>query len=131
MPTQQPVELILLRQVASHLIVPIWLMDHEGNLIYYNEPAEGLLGGQFDDAGPIHAEDLATVFRVTDLDGEPLEDKGLPVVASLIDQKPAHGSLRFCGLDGIWHDVQVSAVPLEGQGGRFMGVFATFWEITP
>jgi hypothetical protein len=32
-------------------------------------------------------------------------------------------------MDGIWRDVEVSAIPLEGQGGRFLGVFVTFWEI--
>ncbi|MGD2061006.1 MAG: PAS domain-containing protein [Acidimicrobiia bacterium] len=130
MPPQQPVELILLRQLASYLNIPIWLMDHEGNLVYYNQPAEGLLGTQFDDAGPLHAEDLATLFRVTDLEGRPLEDKKLPVVAALIDQQPATGRVRFCGLNGVWHDVEISAIPLEGQGRRFLGVFATFWEIT-
>lgn len=127
---QQPIELILLRQLASYLNIPIWMMDQEGNLVYYNEPAEALLGVQFDDAGPLHAEDLTTMFRVTDLNGEPMEDKGLPVVAALIDQQPANGELRFCGMDGAWRDVEVSAFPLLGQGGRFLGVFATFWEIT-
>jgi PAS domain S-box-containing protein len=130
MPPQQPVELILLRQLASYLNIAIWVMDHEGNLVYYNEPAEGLLGAQFDDVGPVHAEDLATMFRVTDFDGQPLEDKELAVVIALIDQQPSTGRVRFCGLNGVWHDVEISAVPLEGQGGRFLGVFATFWEIT-
>lgn len=131
MPEQQPVELILLRQLASYLNIAIWMMDHEGNLVYYNEPAEGLLGTQFDDAGPLHAEDLSTLFRVTDLAGKPLEDKDLPIVAALVDQRPTNGSIRFCGLDGVWHDVEVAAIPLEGQGGRFLGVLASFWEITP
>lgn len=131
MSSQQPVELILLRQLASYLTIPIWMMDSEGNLAYYNEPAEGLLGAQFDDAGPIHAEQLADMFKATDLDGTPLEDKDLPVVKALIDQRPANGTIRFCGLDGVWHDVEISAVPLNGQEGRFHGVMATFWEITP
>lgn len=131
MSSQHPIELILLRQLASYLTIPIWMMDSEGNLVYYNEPAEGLLGAQFDDVGPIHAEHLATMFKATDLDGEPLEDKDLPVVKALIDQRPATGTIRFCGLDGIWHDVEISAIPLDGQGGNFHGVMATFWEITP
>jgi PAS domain S-box-containing protein len=130
MSDQQPVEMILLRQLASYLNIAIWIMDAEGNLVYYNEPAEGLLGAQFDDVGPMHAEDLTTVFRVTDFDGNPLEDKDLPVVAALIDHKPTHGHVRFCGLDGGWHDVEISAMPLDGQGGRFLGVFVTFWEIS-
>ena len=129
MPEQQAVEMILLRQLASYLTLPIWMMDREGNLLYYNEPAERLLGVQFDDAGPIHADQLADMFRTTDLDGEPIPDKQMPAVIALRERSPSHEKIRFCGLDGVWHDVEVSAIPIEGQGGRFLGVCATFWEI--
>jgi PAS domain-containing protein len=128
MPNQQAVETILLRQLASYLTVPIWIMDAGGNLLYYNEPAEKLLGVRFDDAGPINAEQLADLFRVTDMEGEAMPDEGMPVVRALTTRTPAHGSLRFLSLDQIWHDIEVSALPLEGQGGRFLGVFASFWE---
>jgi PAS domain-containing protein len=128
MSAQQPVEMILLRQAASYLTLPIWMMDSDGNLLYYNEPAERLLGVGFDDAGPIHAEQLAAMFKATDLEGTPLDDEQLPVVAALLNRKPAHREIRFCGFDGMWRDVSISAFPVEGQGGRFLGVFATFWE---
>ena len=130
MAPQQPVEMILLRQLASYLALPIWMMDEGGNLVYYNEPAESLLGIQFDDAGPLHAEQLAEMFRTTDLDGNPLDDDDLPVVAAFARRHPAHGQVRFCGMDGVWRDVEISAMPIEGQGQRFLGVFATFWEST-
>ena len=129
MRVQRPVEMILLRQLASYLTIPIWMMDAEGNLVYYNEPAESLLGVQFDDAGPIHADQLAGKFRTTDLEGRPLTDEEMPVVMALNQRSPMHGKLRFCGLDGVWHDVEISAIPIEGQSSRFLGVCATFWEI--
>ena len=37
---QQPIELILLKQVASQLALPIFLVNPGGDLLYYNEPAE-------------------------------------------------------------------------------------------
>ena len=126
---QQPVEMILLRQAASYLTIPVWMMDEQGTLLYYNEPAERLLGVNFDDAGPLHADQLATMFMTTDVNGDPLPDADLPVVTALMKQKPAHNQIRFCGLDGVWRDVEISAMPVEGQGGRFLGIFATFWEI--
>ena len=46
-----PIELILMRQLASHLRVPIFLVDGQGTLLFYNEPAEALLGRRFDEAG--------------------------------------------------------------------------------
>jgi PAS domain S-box-containing protein len=129
MHAQQPVEMILLRQVASYLSIPIWMMDHEGNLVYYNESAEGLLGIQFDEVGPVHAEQLGGMFRLTKIDGSHMDDYEFPVVVALSKREPNHGEVRFCGMDGVWRDVAVSAMPVEGQGGRFAGVFATFWEI--
>lgn len=120
--------MILLRQAASYLTVPIWIMDASGNLLYYNEPAEKLLGVRFDDAGPLHAEQLADLFRVTDPDGTPMPDEAMPVVKALLNRTPSHGMLRFLSLDETWREIEVSALPLEGQGGRFLGVFASFWE---
>lgn len=129
MSPQQPIEMILLRQLASYLTIAIWMMDKDGNLVYYNEPAERLLGVTFDDAGPIHADQLSDLFRATDLEGNPLADSGLPIVQALAKQQPTHGRIRFCGMDGIWRDVEIAAIPVEGQASRFLGVFATFWEL--
>ena len=121
--------MILLRQLASYLTLPIWMMDEGGNLLYYNEPAEKLLGIRFEEAGPITAAQVATLFRTTDLSGDPISDDETPVVQALTSRFPAHRAIRFCGFDGVWRDVEISAMPLEGQSGRFLGIFATFWEI--
>jgi PAS domain-containing protein len=126
---QQPVEMILLRQLASYLAIPMWMMDESGNLIYYNESAEGLLGVQFDDVGPINSESLVGAWHVTQLDGEPLPDYEFPVLVALSKRTPAHRAIRFQGMDGVWRVVEVTALPIEGQGGRFLGVLATFWEV--
>lgn len=128
MAPQQSLEMILLRQLASYLASPIWIMDASGDLLYYNEPAEELLGVQFDDAGPIQASDLASMFKVTDLNGEALPDSELPVVIALTKRLPAHRALQFHGLDGVRREVEVTAMPVVGQGDRFLGAFATFWE---
>ncbi|MGH8959308.1 MAG: hypothetical protein ACRDVK_11630 [Acidimicrobiia bacterium] len=125
---QIPVEMILLRQAASYMTLPILMMDAGGSLLFYNEPAERLLGISFDDAGPIAATQLGGLFEATDLDGNPLEDADIPVVAALIHRKPYHRRLRFRGLDGAWHDIEATAIPVEGHGKRFVGVLATFWE---
>jgi PAS domain-containing protein len=129
MRNQQPVEMILFRQVASYLAIPVWMMDDEGNLAYYNEPAEALLGIRFDDVGPVHADKIGDVFEITDLDGDPLPDHDLPIVQALETKSPHHRDLRFRRPDNGWRDISVTAIPIEGQGERFVGVFATFWEI--
>jgi PAS domain-containing protein len=42
--SQHDVELILMTQVASYLATPIFVVDPNGDLVYFNEPAEQLLG---------------------------------------------------------------------------------------
>jgi PAS domain S-box-containing protein len=126
---QQPVEMILLRQLASYLAIPMWMMDDTGNLIYYNEAAEGLLGIRFDDVGPITSENLVGAWHVTQLDGSALPEYDFPVMTALSKRKPAHRAIRFQGMDGVWRAVEVTALPIEGQGERFLGVLATFWEV--
>ena len=44
--SQKAIELILMRQLASSLAMPIFLVDPSGNLVFYNEPAEQLLGSR-------------------------------------------------------------------------------------
>ena len=46
-----PIQIILTRQLAGYLSVPLFLVDQKGNLLYYNEPAEVLLVG-VDGRGP-------------------------------------------------------------------------------
>lgn len=125
---QQPVELILLKQWASYLTLPVWLMDDRGNLLYYNEPAEGLLGVRFEEAGRIHADQLAEHFQTTRLDGTPYPNAELPVVVALTDRVPSHDTIRVRGLDATWRILEITAFPVEGQGNRHLGAVAMFWE---
>ena len=109
---QQPIELILLKQWATHIATPVWIMDLGGNLVFYNEPAEGLLGRRFDEAGEFHADELADLFVTTGLDGSPVATKELPVVIALTEHRPAHGEIRIQALDtGESRQIEVTAIP--------------------
>jgi PAS domain S-box-containing protein len=125
---QHPIEIILLRQWAEHMAIPVWIMDASGDLVYYNEPAETILGVRFDEVGVIHADQLSDMFVTSDLDGTPVAGHDLPVVTALQKREPAHRNLRIRAVDGSWRTIQVSAFPLEAQGDRFLGAVACFWE---
>lgn len=127
--SQHPIEIILLRQWASHIAVPIWITDPQGNLVYCNELAEAVTGVHFDEEGDLPVETYAAVFDVCELDGSPMMAEDLPVSIALSKQTAAHRALRFRGLAGDWHTVEVTALPLIGQAGRLLGAMATFWEI--
>ncbi len=125
---QKEIEVILMRQLASYLAMPVFLVDAEGNLLFYNEPAEALLGRRFDEAGEMPKEVWSTAFSARDEDGAPVPPGALPLMVALHEHVPAHRDLRITGLDGVSRKIEVTAFPLEGQGGRHLGAVAIFWR---
>jgi PAS domain-containing protein len=126
---QQPVELILLKQVAGYLATPMFLVDPDGNLLYYNEPAEELLGHRYEETGQMPLEDWGTVFSSTDSLGRPMPPQDLPLARALTDRTPSQGSFFIQGPDGISRNLSVTAVPLEGAGGIDLGALAIVWAL--
>ena len=126
---QREVELILVRQLAGYLTLPIFVVDPEGNLLYYNEPAELLLGLRYDETGEMPVEEWSTVFVPKDDDGAPLPPEALPLVRTLATKAPHHGRMVIDGLDGARRTLDVTALPLIGQHGRELGALAVFWEV--
>jgi PAS domain-containing protein len=61
-----PIQIILTRLLAGHLSVPLFLVDPKGNLLFYNEPAEALLGRRFDETGAMPAEEWSSAFAPVD-----------------------------------------------------------------
>ena len=126
--TSQPVEVILVRQLASYLAIPVWIMGESGNLVFYNEAAGRLVGRAFEHQGPISAGELGELFVTTNEDGSPLPTEELPVWIALTEQRTVHRRLRFEPLAGHPHLVDTTAFPLTGQGDRHLGAVALFWE---
>ena len=51
-----PIQIILTRQLAANLSVPIFLVDSVGNLLFFNEHAEIILGKSFEATGEMPVE---------------------------------------------------------------------------
>ena len=127
---QKEIELILTRQLASHLATPIFLVDAAGVLVYFNEPAEAILGQRFEETGELPAEALAQVFHATGEDGKPIPPAELPLVFALQNGAPAHRRFFIRGLDGVRRCIEATALPLVGHGRQLIGAMTTFWEVT-
>jgi PAS domain-containing protein len=122
------VEVILMKQIASYLAMPIFLVDPEGTLIFYNEPAEALLGQRYDETGEMPMQEWATIFVPTDGEGNQLPPESLPLAIALRDGRPAHDRFFITALNGARHVLSVTAFPLIGQNERELGAVALFWE---
>ena len=123
----QPIERILVRHLGSRLSVPLFLIDTEGTLVFYNEAAEGLLGRRFDEAGEMTFETWTTAFAVRDERGR-IEIDEIALVKALRKGRPAYSHFDITGLDGAVRTLEVAAFPLRGQGGSRLGAVALFWE---
>jgi len=127
--SQREIEIILSRHLAEHLALPIFIVNPTGDLLYYNEPAEKVLGYRFDETGPMPASEWATIFEPFDSHGHSLEPQELPLVIATTKRHPAHKNFWIKGMDGALREIEVTAFPLIGQAGRFIGAVAFFWEV--
>ena len=122
------IELILMRQLASCLAMPIAISDAHGYLIYLNEPAEAVLGVRFDSVQPLASVKVAELLHATDLDGTPLASAELPLRYAIENRRPTHRKFRIASADGIERSVEGTAFPLVSQGGDHVGTVSIFWE---
>jgi PAS domain-containing protein len=128
---QQPIELILLKQLASYLTLPIFLVNPVGDLLFYNEPAEDIVGRRYEETGEMPLSVWRVLFQPESADGKPLAPETLPLVVALTERRPLHGAFDIVGLDGKRRSLSVTAIPIIGLGDRFLGAVALFWEATP
>ena len=126
--TQRDVGLILMRQLASGMAVPMLIADDTGDLLFFNEPAEVLLGQRFDDVGDMPLDRRRRIFNFRDQNGDPLPDDQPPLVVALRERRPVHRRVAIRGFDGNDREVEVTAFPLLGAGGHLIGGVAMFWE---
>jgi PAS domain-containing protein len=122
------IELILTRHLATCIAMPMFIVDPGGSLLFYNEPAEALVGRRFDETGEMTPAEWSTVFEFSDDAGQPVPAGNRPLRVALVERRPAHGTLWASAFDGVRRRIGVTALPLIGQADRFVGAVAIFWE---
>jgi PAS domain-containing protein len=122
------VELILARQHASVLAVPVLLVDARGDTLYFNEPAESILGRRFDEVDALPFEERTAILAPRRESGDPLAVDQLPGMVAMRERRPAHAEFFIHGLDGILRPVEATAIPLENAGGQVLGALIVLTE---
>ena len=123
------IEIILSRQWAEYLCIPVFIVDPDGNMLYYNTPAEKLLGRSFEERGPVPVETWSQTFKPKDAEGRDLPPWELPLVQTLQNREPAHGNFFIESLTGDIHHLSVTSIPIISLSLRFLGAIALFWKI--
>lgn len=122
------IEIILNRQLADCLSIPVFITDTVGNLIYYNEPAELILGKRYEETGEMSVAVWGTIFKPVDEKGNPLAPEDLPLVKTIMNHKPYHKTFYIESLTGKIEKISVTSYPILGRPSRFLGAVALFWD---
>ena len=126
-PEQQPLELILARNLISIISLASILVDVEGTIVFYNDAAGEILGTRFEEMGRIPAEQWAAELGPFDSDGRALPREGLPLNVALTQGRPGYGRF-FTKVEAGLLEVEATAFPLIGSAGLHGGL-VVFWPI--
>ena len=124
----RPLQLILARNLLSSLSTPAFLVDVEGNVLFFNEAAGGMLGRRYEETGKMLAGEWTSTFGPFDEDGEPIAFADLPLTAALRGNRPAHAGFRIRSAQGVHHQIEASALPIIGDSD-FHGAMVVFWPV--
>lgn len=122
------VVLILAREFATRLATPMFVADADGRLVFYNEPAERVIGRSYSEAGEMAPETWGAMLEIEDLDGNPLSLEVRPSGIALLERRPSHQVVQITGLDGAKRIVSVTAFPLFAHADELVGIVLIFWE---
>ena len=125
---QKSLVLILARELASNIATPMFVLDREGMLIYYNEPAEAVAGQPYSSVGEISATEWGESYSPRAVDGSEVDLLALPPGVALLKRKAAHGKLRITLHDGSEREIEITAFPLFAHSDEFVGAVAIFWD---
>jgi hypothetical protein len=120
--------LILARELAANLATPMFLIDAEGMLVFYNDAAAMLLGKTYGELGEIPASEFAASLDLATPTGEPIRRRDSPAGVAMFEQRPAHMTLMATAYDGSRRLYDATAYPLFAAAGEMHGVVAVFWE---
>ena len=123
--------LILARELAANLATPMFLIDAEGTLVFYNEAAELMLGKTWAEMGEMTAEEFGTMLDLAEPDGTPMRKSDSPAGVAFFQRTPSHKRVIATTLDGKRGTFEVTAYPLFGHVEDMHGVLTVFWESKP
>jgi predicted ATPase/class 3 adenylate cyclase len=117
-------------ELAANLATPMFLIDADGMLVFYNEATAAILGKPFAEVGAIPALEFGASLDLATADGAPLRRRDTPAGVAFFQRRPIHQRLMATGYDGRRHDAEATARPLFGPGGEMQGIVCVFWEHT-
>ena len=109
---QKHLVLILAREFASSLATPTLIADARGNLVFYNEAAESVVGRRFSEAGETPLDLWVGAFEPRTLSSEPLPPERRPARIAFDERRASHLRYLVTSADGVEREIESTAFPL-------------------
>ena len=106
----------------------MFILDETGVVVFFNEPAEAMLGRTYSESGEMSGAEWRRFLAPEASDGRPLPLEELPSAIAFRERRPTHGTLTILGLDGVRREISATGLPLFARGREFVGVISIFWE---
>ena len=130
MASEEPaLQMILARNFIAAIMTPVFIVDPDGRMTFFNEAAGHLIGRRFEETGRLTREEWNEIGPV-DEGGRPVPSDRRPMTVALREGRPAHGRFRMKTDQGILMDVDTSAVPLMA-GDESLGAIVAFVPAMP
>lgn len=126
---QQPLEMILARNLLTNVSTPALLVDSDTSLLFFNEAAAAVLGRAFEDVGRMSAEEWSTAFGPIDSAGNPLGVDRMSATEAIRAARPAHGEFQVRRPGGETIPVEASTFPVVGPSRAASGAMILFWSL--
>jgi PAS domain-containing protein len=123
----QPLELILARNLISIISLAALLVDSEQRIVFYNDAAAEIVGSPFEEIGTMPQEEWNARYGPFDDAGAPVPPDELPLSIAVREGRPAYARLHIRGERGPL-EVETGALPLVGPAG-YHGAIVIFWVI--
>ena len=127
---QKSIEIILFRQLASYLSIPICLLNLEGNIVYCNSSAENLLGFKFSEIGEISGNHWEALFPLKDKHGEIVSIDKSPLHISIAQNRITHGLFHITNLNHQVKHFNLTIIPMIDDKSIVLGSML-FFQVQP
>jgi PAS domain-containing protein len=125
---QKQLLLILAREFASNLSTSALIADARGNLVFYNEAAEAVVGKRFSETGEMPLDEWLAAFEPRTSTSEPLPPERQPARIAFEERRASHECYVVTSVDGVAREIEVTAFPLFAHTEEFVGIVAIFWR---
>lgn len=126
---QKSIEIILFRQLVTYLVIPSFIIDPDGFMMYWNESAEKFLDFKFSERDETSTTDWKILFTPQDENGRALSVDKSPLFISSTQYRIAYDKFYITTLQQQLKHMELCSIPIFNYTDIFLGCIAFFQEI--